>query len=86
MVMVSVSDEVAEAGTVRVRGRRGLEVEGRGGGHGDHAGAGVDREGVAGVAGGDGPCDGVVVARVGEVDDRRGGGGGLGDRAGRRRR
>ena len=63
-------------------GGRGLEVEGRGGGHGDRAGVLVDREGVAGVAGGDGPRDGVVVARVVEVDDRRGGGGGLGDRAG----
>ena len=63
-------------------GGRGLEVEGRGGGHGDRAGVLVDGEGVAGVAGGDGPRDGVVVAGVGEVDDRRGGGGGLGDRAG----
>ena len=58
-------------------GRRRLEVEGRGGGHGDHAGVLVDREGVAGVPGGDGRRRGVVVARVGEVDDRRGGGGGL---------
>ena len=59
-----------------------LVVESRGGGHGYGAGVLVDREGVAGVAGGDGPCDRVVVPGIGEVDDRRGGGGGLGDRAG----
>ena len=61
--LVGVGGAVGHADREAVARLR-LEVERGGGGHGDDARAGVDREGVAGVARGDRPCEAVTISAV----------------------